>query len=383
MFRYRQPGTGRIREMGLGSLEEVGLGDARRRADEARARLRRGLDPQDARREARGSEGAERTPIFREVAELVLAQKQLGWKSGKHAKQWRATLEAHAYPVIGALPVDRIDTEHVLVVLQPLWSRTPETASRLRQRLETVLAAAAALGLRDRTRINPASWRGHLQTLLPPPRRLRPVRHFPALPWQQAPAFYAELCRREGIAALTVRFCMLTAQRSGAVRLARWSEIDEAARVWTSPAAHMKAARPHRVPLTEAMLAVLSAVRPLATGPDGLIFPGARSGRPLSDMALSMLVRGLCCDGLEPGSLPRWRDEDGRAVTAHGLRSTFREWCRAHGVEEHVAEAALAHVDRDRVRAAYARGDVLKQRRGVMERWGEFCLGGAVVGPGG
>ncbi|MDW8399100.1 MAG: site-specific integrase [Acetobacteraceae bacterium] len=251
----------------------------------------------------------------------------------------------------------------------------PETASRLRQRIEAVLAAAAALGHRDRTRINPAAWRGHLQALLPAPRKVRAVEHFAALPWPDAPGFYAELCRRGGMAALAVRFAMLTAQRSGAVRLARWREMDLSAGIWTSPAEHMKAAKPHRVPLTAEMVAILALVRPLARGPDAVVFPG-RSGFPLSDMALSMLVRDMCGDGLGPDDPPRWRDERGRAIVVHGLRSTFREWCRAQHVDEHVAEAALAHVDKDRVRAAYARGDLLDQRRAVMARWSAFCAGG-------
>lgn len=374
LFRYRQPGTGRIREMGLGSAEAVSLAEARRLADDARRMLREGRDPLAARDAVPAAPAT--VPTFRALAEAVIAQKAAGWKSAKHAAQWRATLDAYAFPVLGEMPVNEIETEHVLAVLGPLWSRVPETASRVRQRIEAVLAAAAALGHRDRTRINPATWRGHLQALLPGPRKVRPVEHFAALPWPQAPAFYAALRGREGMAALAIRFTMLTAQRSGAVRLARWREMDLGAGIWTAPAEHMKAAKPHRVPLTPEMLAILDTVRPLARGPEAVVFPG-RSGAPLSDMALSMLVRGMCADGLGPDEPPRWRDERGRPIVVHGLRSTFREWCRAHHVDEHVAEAALAHVDKDRVRAAYARGDLLDLRREVMARWSAFCAGAA------
>lgn len=360
--------------MGLGPVDAVGLAEARRLADDARRMLREGRDPLAARDAAPAA--PTKVPTFRALAEGVIAQKAAGWKSSKHAAQWRATLDAYAFPTLGEMPVNDIETEHVLAVLAPLWARVPESASRLRQRIEAVLAAAAALGHRDRTRINPATWRGHLQALLPSPRKVRPVEHFPALPWPQAPAFYAALRRREGMAALAIRFTMLTAQRSGAVRLARWREMDLGAGIWTAPAEHMKAGKPHRAPLAPEMLAILDIVRPLARSGDAVVFPG-RSGAPLSDMALSMLVRGMCADGLGPDEPPRWRDERGRPIVVHGLRSTFREWCRAHHVDEHVAEAALAHVDRDRVRAAYARGDLIDQRREVMARWATFCGGAA------
>jgi integrase len=376
LYRYRAPGSGRIREMGLGSAEAVTLAEARRAADDAKRLQREGQDPLEARRTSKVVR--QQVPSFRDLAESVIAQKAPGWKSAKHAAQWRATLEAHAYPVLGTLPVDRIETEQVLAVLSPLWQRTPETASRLRQRIEAVLAAAAALGHRDRGRINPATWRGHLQALLPAPRKVKPVAHFPALPWRDAPAFHAALCGRDGMAALAVRFAMLTAQRSGAVRLARWREIDVDTATWTAPAEHMKGAKPHRVPLTPELLATLATVRPLARGAASVVFPG-RGGKPLSDMALSMLVRGMALDRLPEGAPPRWRDEEGRAVTVHGLRSTFREWCRAQGVDEHVAEAALAHTDKDRVRAAYARSDLLEQRRVVMAEWSGFCASEAGI----
>lgn len=368
VFRHQRHGT--RRDMGLGGYPEVGLADARKRAAEARRLPAEGRDPLEEARKARAE--PDPVPSFAELAQRVIADKARGWKSAKHAAQRQSTLEAYAFPVLGRTPIDEIETEHVLAVLRPLWPRAPETASRLRQRIETILAAAAALGYRDRRQIDPATWRGHLQALLPPPRRLRPVVHDPALPWREAPAFYSALCAEDTISAHAIRFAMLTAQRSGAVRLARWREIDRANGVWTCPPAPMKAGKAHRVPLTDEMLAVLEAVGPLARGPESPIFPG-RSGEPLSDMALSMLVRGMSCDGLSAGEPPRWRDEHGKPIMVHGLRSTFRDWCRAHAVDEHVAELALAHVDKDKVRAAYARDDMREQRRSVMERWSRFC----------
>lgn len=255
-----------------------------------------------------------------------------------------------------------------------MWSRVPETASRLRQRIEAALAAAAALGYRDRRQIDPATWRGHLQALLPPPRRLRPVVHYPALPWREAPAFYSALCAKDTISAHAIRFAMLTAQRSGEVRLARWREIDRANGVWACPPAHMKAGKAHRVPLTDEMLEVLEAVGPLARGPESPIFPG-RSGKPLSDMALSMLVSGMSCDGLSVGEAPRWCDEPGRPIVVHGLHSTVRDGRRDRELPEHLGELALARVDTDEVRAARVRSDMRDARRPILERWSRFCAG--------
>lgn len=258
-----------------------------------------------------------------------------------------------------------------------LHTRTPETASRLRGRIEAVLDFARARGWRAGE--NPARWRGHLAELLPSPRKLRLVEHLPALPWQEVSAFLEALARHRGMTALALRFLVLTAARSGEVREMRWGEVDEARHIWTIPAARMKAKRLHRVPLSAAAMAVLEEVRPLAPeGPEraqALVFPGGREGRPLSDMGLSMLLRGMSLDDLPEGALPRWRDEAGRAVVPHGFRSSFRGWTRAQGWPDHLGEMALAHVDKDRVRAAYARDDLLEERRPMMEAWGEFAAG--------
>ncbi|GGG34057.1 bacteriophage P4 integrase [Caldovatus sediminis] len=378
VLRYRAP-DGRRRDMGLGTFPGVPLAEARARAQAARQAGRDPLAAREAERRARAeAEAAERARAeaerrtFRAAAEALIAAKRPGWRNTKHAAQWSATLAAYAYPVLGDLPVAEVDTDAVLRVLRPVWQRAPETASRLRQRIEAVLDAATAKGWRAGA--NPARWKGHLDALLPPPRKAKPVRHHPALPWRDMPAFMAALGAREGVAALALRFAILTAARTGEVRGMTWREVDLAARVWTVPAARMKAGRAHRVPLSTAALAVLEAVRPLAAGPDALVFPGGRAGRPLSDMALSMLVRGMCRDGLAEGEPPRWRDAEGRAAVAHGFRSTFRDWAgetRPEGRE--VVERALAHAIKDKAEAAYARSDLLERRRALMEAWGAFC----------
>ena len=378
VFRY--VANGRERYMGLGSAELVSLAEARRLALACRRTLAEGRDPiEEHRAERRRRAPADRT--FTAAARALLEAKRSGWHNPKHAAQWANTLEVHAFPVLGPLPVDRIETEHVLAVLRPLWERTPETAQRLRQRIEAVLDYARAHGWIPPGRANPARWKGHLAALLPPPRRVKAVRHHPALPWQQMPAFWAALATRPGIAAAALRFAILTAARSGEVRVATWAEIDLEAAIWTVPAARTKARRTHRVPLAPEALALLEAMQPLARGPGSLVFPGAVAGRPLSDMSLSAVTRGMSFDGLAPGEPPRWRDPEGRAVVPHGFRATFKDWARAHGWPDHLSELALAHADKDKVRAAYARADLLEGRRPLMEAWVDYCLGrrGAVA----
>ena len=374
IFRYTI--AGRERWAGLGSAELVSLAEARRLALECRRALAAGRDPIEERRaERRRRAPADRS--FAAAARALLEAKRPGWRNPKHAAQWARTLEAYAFPVLGDLPVERIGTEQVLEVLRPIWTRVPETAQRLRQRIEAVLDWAVAHGWLPPGTPNPARWRGHLAALLPPPRRVKAVRHHPALPWPRMPAFWRALAERPGIAAAALRFAILTAARSGEVRLATWAEFDLEAAVWTVPADRMKARRTHRVPLAPEALAILETMRPLARGPGSLVFPGAVNGRPLSDMALSAVVRAMCFDGLEPGEPPRWRDPEGRAAVPHGVRATFKDWSRAHGWPDHLSEAALAHVDKDKVRAAYARGDLLEERRPMMAAWAKFVTGGA------
>lgn len=369
---------GQRKDMGLGAYPELGLSEARTKASLARAKLREGIDPQVERAKARAAhiEAAAEDRSFGAIARVCIAAKAPGWRNAKHAAQWEATLAGHVFPILGKLSVADIGTEHVLRVLSPIWTKTPETASRVRGRIEAVLDYARARKLR--TGDNPARWRGNLSELLPPPGKVRAVAHQPALPWADVPTFMAVLEAERGMAALALRFAILTAARTGEVRGMTWGEVDMAGAVWTVPGKRMKAGKVHRVALSAAARAVLEAVKVGQPAPGALVFPSPskrKSGAaPLSDMALSMLVRGMACDRLQEGELPRWRDVEGRAVVPHGFRFTFRVWAgetRPEGRE--VVEAALAHSLRDKVEAAYARTDLLERRRPLMEAWGAFC----------
>ena len=264
------------------------------------------------------------------------------------------TLETYAKP-LRALPVDEVDTEAVLGVLQPIWRTTPETASRLRGRIETVLDAARAKGHISRNEANPARWRGHLDKLLAKRQKLTRGHHA-AMPFDDVPELIGLLRDREAIAALALEFLVLTAARSGEVLGARWAEMDMAAKVWTVPAARMKAGREHRVPLSGRGLAILQKLGEAKTGE--FVFPGQRSDKPLSGMAMEMLLRRMKAAG----------------VTVHGFRSAFRDWCgEATSFPREIAEAALAHVAGDATERAYRRGDALEKRRTLMEAWASFC----------
>lgn len=391
LFRYRL--RDKDREMGLGSADPDGrsggvtLAEAREKAATARKLMREGIDPINARRDAEAAcqaaeEAAARSasPItFKDAVEAFLADREGGWSNPKHRDQWEATLKAHAYPTLAAVAVEGIGTDEVLAVLRAIWTKTPETASRVRGRIEAVLSFAKVRGWRGGE--NPARWRGHLDQMLANPRKVQRPEHRPALPWREMPAFMVEMQKRSGMAVPALSFAILTAARTGEVRLARWREIDRENAIWTVPAARMKARRVHRVPLSAAALAVLDAMAPLAKGGESLIFPSElRDGAALSDMTLSALVRRMNEDA--GGDLPRWRDGEGRAVVPHGFRSTFRDWAgetRSEGRE--VAEAALAHVVKGKAEAAYARSDLLDRRRALMDAWGEWCgkVPGAVV----
>ena len=377
LFRYTR--HGKAREMGLGPVGEppdgVSLAMARTLATAAKVVLRAGHDPIEERLAKRAAqrqaeaESKERT--FRAAAVLLVESKRPGWRNPKHGAQWLATLEAYAFPVIGDTPVADVDTAAVLRALRPIWERVPETASRVRQRIEAVLDAARVKGWR--TGENPARWKGHLAGELPQPRKVKRVEHRPALPWERMGEFMEALDNREGIAALALRFVILTAARTGEARGMRWREVDLEARTWTVPGERMKAGKTHRVPLSPAALVVLNTVRPLAKGAADLVFPGGRASKPLSDMSLSEVVRRMN-EGGEPGARPRWCDSEGRAVVPHGFRASFRMWAgetRPEGRE--VVEMALAHTIKDKAEAAYARSDLLEKRRPLMDAWAEQC----------
>jgi hypothetical protein len=379
------------RDMGLGPARGEGavtLAEARQLRDEALALRNAGHDPlavreaeKAERRAAAKAKADTASNTFEAAAEALHRVRAPEWKNPKHGAQWLATLKAHVFPIIGARPVAEVNTADVLSVLQPIWTKTPDTASRVRGRIEGVLNYAAATGLRPRGP-NPAVWRGHLSEALGAPSRLKAMvrrekgkgENHPSLPWQNMPVFMEALQGRKGTAALALRFSILTGARTGEVRGMTWGEVDEAAALWVVPAVRMKAGKLHLVPISSAALAVLAEVKPLAAGRDSLVFPGQRVGKPLSDMSLSMLVRGMATDGQAEGELPRWRDAEGRVVVPHGFRATFKAWSLAQGWGDHLSEKALAHSDRDKVRAAYAREPLTEERRPMMEAWGAWCM---------
>jgi integrase len=343
--------AGRVTEMGLGNAA-VSLAQAREKAAEARKLVAAGVNPIEARREAGRLKAGK--PTFGQCADALLEAKSPEWRNDKHRAQWKMTLETYASR-LWSVPVDAVDTEAVLGVLQPIWQSKPETASRLRGRIETVLDAARAKGHVARNEANPARWRGHLDKLLPKRQKLTRGHHA-AMAFDDVPEFIGKLREREAVAALALEFAILTAARSGEVLGARWAEIDLDAKVWTVPAARMKAGREHRVPLSGRALAILETLAAARTG--DFVFPGQKTGKPLSGMAMEMVLRRMKVDD----------------VTVHGFRSAFRDWCgEATSFPRELAEAALAHVAGDATERAYRRGDALEKRRGLMEAWAGFC----------
>jgi integrase len=352
LFRFAR--QGRERWMGLGPYPDVSLAEARQKAFDARRLLRDGLDPIEARRGARMAARLEeaRSLTFKDCAERYIAAHEAGWRNAKHRAQWRSTLGTYAYPELGDLSVAAIDTALVMKTLEPIWQAKPETADRLRGRIEAVLDWAAARNYR--TGDNPARWRGHLDKLLPARRRLARVKHHAALPSRDLPAFMVELRNQAGVSARALEFAILTAARTGEVIGAIWGEIDMGEKVWTVPAERMKGGRTHRVPLCERTVEILDT---LPRGGDS-VFGGTRARKPLSQMALLMTLRRMKRDDL----------------TVHGFRSTFRDWAaECTSFPREVAEAALAHVISDKVEAAYRRGDLFERRRQLMEAWSRYC----------
>jgi integrase len=340
--------AGRRRDMGLGSWPEVTLAMAREKALEARRAIAKGSDPLDEKRKAKEL-------IFRDAALALIATKQSGWRNAKHAAQWTSTLTQYAFPCLGALDVRKVTTDTVLEVLTPIWTAKPETAGRVRQRIEAVLDYARAIGAREGD--NSARWRGHLDRLLPPPAKVRAVMHHAALDWREMPRFVAELANREGLAARALAFTILTASRSGEVRGARWAEIDRAAGIWIIPASRMKAAKEHRIPLSANALQLLGP----EGNPDAFVFRSATSpSKPMSDMTLSAVLKRM-----------------GRSeITVHGFRSSFRDWAgEVTQFPREVIEAALAHRLKDKAEAAYARGDLFQKRRALMLAWADYLNG--------
>jgi integrase len=333
----------------LGGGRDLSLANARKEAGTLRTILASGGDPRSAR-------AKQERRTFGEVADAYVAMRP-SWRNAKHAAQWAMTLTKYAAPIRPQM-VETISTRDILEVLQPLWQRTPETAERFRGRIENVLDAAKAKGLR--TGENPARWRGHLDQLLPKRQRLSRGHHV-ALPYAEMPAFMADLRRREAMAARALEFAILTAARSGEVLGATWAEIDLEAAVWTLPAARVKAGREHRVPLSARaveLLRELDATRvAVKSKPSDPVFPSAKGSKPLSSMGMSMLLRRM-----------------GSAVTVHGFRSAFRDWAsETTGFPHQVCERALAHTIGNKAEASYGRGDLFNKRRGLMDAWASYC----------
>lgn len=373
---YRYMLKGRAREMGLGPLALYGLKDARMKALDARRLCHEGVDPIEARHSARAEAklAVAKATTFKQCAEAYIGAHRAGWRNAKHAAQWEATLATYAEPIIGELSVQAIDTALVMKVLEqkvrdgrnkrdaPLWTAKPETAGRLRGRIESILDWATVRGYRDGE--NPARWRGHLDKLLPARAKVRKVEHHAALPYGDLPDFMTRLRDQEGVAARALEFAILTAARTGEVIGARWREIDLSGKVWTVPADRMKAGKDHRVPLTPRAITILVEMKPLidlddqSGGPEAFVFPGSKRGQPLSNMAFLMLLRRMKRDDL----------------TAHGFRSTFRDWAAERtDFPSEVAEMALAHAISSKVEQAYRRGDLFERRRDMMAAWSRYC----------
>lgn len=370
IFRYQLGGI--RREMGLGSLTERPAHEARLEAAKLRASIRSGTDPIASRRRAAQEAELERQRVavaatdFMSITAEYIQSHRAGWTNAKHAAQWESTLKTYVFPFVGNKDVAAIGTEDVLRILEPIWAKKTETASRVRSRIELVLSYAKARNLRRGE--NPAVWRGHLDALLPKPTKVAPVRHHPALPFARASAFMTALRHADGNGARALEFATLTAARSGEVRLMKWSEIDLVSNVWTVPAKRMKANREHRVPLSNAAVDLVNALLRIEGNP--YVFPGVRESTPISDMTLTATIRRMNDTGIEP----QWIDpRTGAQVVPHGFRSTFRDWAaEATEFPAEMAEMALAHTVGDKVEAAYRRGDMFERRRAMMSAWASF-----------
>ena len=354
IFRYERGGVERY--MGLGAVHSVGLAEAREEARKARLLLQQGIDPLQHKTEVVVKNRAvmASSKVFEECVQEYINSHKDSWRNEKHGKQWEATLLKYACPHLGRMDVRLINTALVLQVLEPIWKTKTATATRLRERIERVLAWAATKGYREGE--NPARWGGHLEELLPKPSKLKKVKHHPSLPYMRINGFFRLLRLEKGIAARALEFTILTASRTGEVRFARWDEIDLAAKVWVIPAVRMKAGKEHRVPLVGETVAILERMK----GLDPLwVFPSARLNKPMSNMAMLAVLQRMRQTG----------------VTVHGFRSTFRVWAAEQTTyPKELPEMALAHSVGNAVETAYQRSDLFERRRAVMADWANWCM---------
>ncbi|MDE2622690.1 MAG: tyrosine-type recombinase/integrase [Betaproteobacteria bacterium] len=351
MLRYFR--NGKATEMSLGYFDALTLHEAVAKSHTLRMTVKSGNDPL---KERRALMVRKQSATFREVAKALIEAKRPGWKCDKHASQWESTLQTYVFPVIGDMDVAIVDTAHILEILTPIWTTKAETATRVRQRIEAVLNAAAARKLRSRD--NPAAWKGHLDTLLAVVKKKSRVVHHPCMPWDEVPDYMPQLRANGSISAMALEFCILTSTRTSETIKARWEEIDFKKEIWTVPGTRMKGGESYRVPLTEPMIRLLKSV-PRFEGSD-FIFNGAKQGKPLSNMAMLNLLQGTQPD-----------------ITVHGFRSSFRDWAgESTNFPSDVVEMCLSHKIKGETQAAYQRGDLFVKRRKVMAAWNDYLYSG-------
>ena len=344
------------RDMGLGGYPDIGVADARQKAREARLKIEQGVDPILLRKQAKSElmalQATDKT--FEQAAGEYIKIHAESWSNDKHRKQWERTLTAYAFPVVGKLSLRHIRQEHILKILEPIWTTKTETATRVRGRIESILDWAKVKGLRSGE--NPAAWKGHLDHMLPAPTRLKNVEHLAAVPVRDMPGFMVKLREAAGTAAQALEFLILTAARSGEVRGITWQEVSLEDALWVVPAERMKMKKEHRVPLSDRALSILKSQPRIDENP--LVFPALR-GSQMSDATMSAVLKRMGID-----------------ATVHGFRSSFRDWCGDYtNYPRDLAEQCLAHGADDPVEAAYRRGDALERRREIMNEWSKFVAG--------
>ncbi|MCA1546319.1 integrase arm-type DNA-binding domain-containing protein [Bradyrhizobium sp. BRP19] len=367
---YRFMLNGRARHMGLGQYPLFNLAEARARRDDARKLVKTGIDPVEERQRQRAEAkaAAAKQKTFRACAEEYIANKKAGWKNAKHAAQWASTLEAYVYPKIGSLSVADVEIEHVLQVVRPIWETKNETANRVRSRIEMILDYATP---QYRTGGNPSRWR-ILKSKLAARKHVAKASHHPALPYEQIPEFMAALREMSSISARSLEFAILTAGRTEQTIASKWSEIN--GRIWTIPGERMKNGHEHKVPLCDRAVEILKDLPRFDDNEH--IFPGAKEGEPLSNMAMLQLIRGMN-EKREKAGHDRWKDpSNGRDIVTHGFRSTFTDWAGDETeFDEETREFSTHHIVGDKTKRAYRRKNALEKRRKLMALWSDYCAG--------